>query len=124
MTKRKRSQNDSENECERIIGLKNWELNNEIEDLAFKNTFSEDELSTYLDLHIRFLNAKLAEYNNFDRKISKKKNPEKQQWREDILNKMRKYTRGAIFKTQTMIDEILEKEYENDEEVIAEYKSE
>ena len=119
MTKRKRSQNDSENECERIIGLKNWELNNEIEALAFKNTFSNDELLTYLNLHIRFLNTKLAEYNNIDRKYSKKKIPGYKQWREDTLNKMKKYTKGAIFKTQTMIDDIFENEYEN-EEIITE----
>jgi hypothetical protein len=115
MGKRKRSPNDSDTECERIIGLKNWEFNNEIETLALEKAFSNDERLTYLNLYLRLQNAKMEEYTNIGQKFSKKKGFK--QWRENLSN-VKKYAKIAIFKTQTMIEDITENQTENEEEII------
>ena len=120
MLKRKHSQKDSDNECERIIGLKSWELNNEIESSALERAFSTDERLTYLNLHLRLQNAKMEEYTNIGQKFSKKKTPESKRWLKDTLSKMKKFAKIAIFRTQTMIEDIMENETENEEEIIPE----
>ena len=115
MGKRKRSQNDSYSEFERIIVLKNWELNNEIETLALENAFSNDEKLTYLNLHLRFQNSKMEEYSKLGQRISKTKTPESKQWLRDELSKIKKFIKITIFKTQTIIDEIMENDTESEE---------
>src|ERR1051326_4132805 len=107
MGKRKRSQNDSD-EFERITGLKSWELTNEIEALALKNAFSNDEKITYLNLYLRFHNAKNEEYTKLGQRILETKAPGSKQWVKNELSKLKKFTKVAIFKIQTIIDEIME----------------
>lgn len=116
-TKRKRSQNDDSNEFQRITKLKYWEFNNEIEASVFKTAFSKDELLTYLKLHLRFLNAKKEEYTNIEQKF--KKQDGYKEWRQDNLDKLKKFANSASFKTNEMIKEILADESEN-EEIITE----
>ena len=112
-TKRKRPQNDDSNEFQRITKLKYWEFNNEIEASVFKTAFSKDELLTYLNLHLRFLNAKKEEYTNIEQKF--KKQDGYKEWRQDNLDKLKKFANGASYKTNEMIKEILADESENEE---------